>query len=154
MPSKLNGWQRLWVVGLILWGLICATATYLLLPKTTPQLVHEWAEKKVELMKQYHGGSKSMADFKTRVYGNSSDDEIVHPRSVSGQKFDANSAVPANEIEAIDSRYQAEIGSNPSRWSAIGKAVLIWLVPSALVYSFGIAIGWIRAGFIKEDRDA
>ena len=154
MPSSLNGWQRLWVVGLVLWGVICAGTTFLLLPKTNPQLVHEWAEKKLELMKHYHGAGESTAEFKERMYGKSTDEEITHPPPAPWLKFDKTRAVPADELEAIDSRYEAAIASNFSRGVVIGKALLIWLMPSSFIYILGIGIAWIRAGFSKNERDA
>jgi hypothetical protein len=147
--DKLNGWKRLWVLLVVLWLWPVLAVTISKLPsRETIKVLHDWASEKIDLVRQYHPTNESLAEFRLRVYGARTDEEIVHPKSEPG-KFDASSAVPAETDDAIDQKYRTlfERLSNESEGKAIGVGFLLWIIPPIIIYLIAIAAKWVYLGF-------
>ena len=155
MPTKrsLNGWQRLWVVAAVIWAIIvvadCATK---LQGPTAAEVTAEWARAKVELFRKHHGADESYEEFRAKFYGNALDEEIVSPRGQSGGRFDPNRAVPADEMDVIDGQYRPLLvgATQQSRGDVLLRALMIWMIPAALLYLTGIIVQWVLAGFRQQ----
>jgi len=148
--SKLNGWQRLWVLSAIVWAIPVIAFTVIALPtKTESEIYMQWANEKVDLFRKYHGQNETLIEYRRRLYGNATDKEIVHPAADRLRQFDPSTAVPESEIDAIDKKYESRL-AQLERQSPVRTAFggfLIWALPLIAIYLVGIGVHWVYVGF-------
>jgi hypothetical protein len=103
----------------------------------------------IDLIRKYHGNGEALAEFRKRLYGNASDEEIIHPVKKHDGKFDLSTAVPADEAQALDAQYQARLTNlgDGSKFKAVAFGFLAWALPVIAIYLLGIAVHWVYVGF-------
>ncbi len=148
--SKMNGWKRIWLLLAAIWMVPVAVFTFTELPNDTESgIKSRWASEIIDLQKKYHGQGESMAAYRQIIYGNASDEEIIHPSGRKSGKFDLSSAIPAEEAEQINQQYEIELvllaNKSPSKAVLIG--FIVWLIPLLTIYVFGLGIYWVYVGF-------
>lgn len=72
-----------------------------------------------------------------------------------GHQFQVAGDTPDNLASLVGKEYVHVLQSVASeqRFTSIGTAVLVWLVPSALVCALGLAAAWIIRGFRGGGRE-
>ena len=124
---KLNGWQRLWAILAIAWAIPVLIFTTTTLP-TESELKARWANERVNLIRKLHGQDESLAKYRFRLYGNASDEEIIHgkPAPISEQEEFEFRLRREKEIAARS----APASKNPESPSARSRFDLSTAVPS------------------------
>ena len=148
--NKLNGWQRLWLLCALLWAFTVVALTVIAFPIVTVSEVNaQWANAKIDLIRKYHGNGEALAEFRKRLHGNASDEEILHPVQKHDGRFDLSTAVPADEALALDVQYQARLTNlgDRSKFKAVAFGFLAWALPVLGIYFLDIAVRWIYVGF-------
>jgi hypothetical protein len=152
MQKHINGWQRLWVVLVVLYLVPVIASTLGKWPteykfndamileciesaarhseSTTPGLTYEKA--RAELMWDYYGSFDSKPDIWA----------IEGIRSAYGDK--------ANIVEIQDKYIDKIVNIRTEQAKVFGVAVLWWLIPSALLYLIGLVIAWVIQGFRSD----
>jgi broad specificity phosphatase PhoE len=153
--TKLNGWKRLWLLLAAIWLIPVGVFTFTELPRENESDIKaRWANDIVNLQKNHHGGGESLAAYRQRVYGNRSDDDIIHPPHTEGGHFDFSTAVPAEEIEQINQRYEAALQererASPSKTLLVG--FFAWAVPLLVLYVFALGVHWVYVGFKNSSK--
>ena len=153
--TTLNGWKRLWLLFATIWLIPVAVFTLTELPRENESDIKaHWATDIVNLRKNYHGGGESLDAYRQRVYGNRSDEDIIHPPHTEDGHFDLSTAVPAEEIEQINKRYEAALQererTSPSKTLLIG--FFAWAVPLLVLYVFGLGVHWVYLGFKNDSK--
>lgn len=156
----LNGWLRLLVVVAIVWAIPVAFVTFESWPtETTSGVVSRWANERIEAVRNRSGSGESHSEFRARVFGAKSDEDIAQPTG-----FDIATAVPVGqtdpqrealraEVEAIDEKYKslrANTESN-SRTKLLSRALLAWALPLLAAFALGFSFFWVRAGFRRSE---
>lgn len=144
--SRLNGWQRLWLVLSVIYLIVVIGFTFTLMPKASQYLssrvydtVRTIKDNVAELSL-----NTSLSTFEIReAYSDLSDEEfiqIIHKNYKDKVDFDA-----------IEKKYRNKMSRLPSvRAKFIGLGLLFWIGPIILIYILGISVGWIVKGFKKE----
>lgn len=152
----LNGWQRLFVVISLLWTVIVVGYSISLWPKMTKhELFAEWARERVEAMRTYSSEGLSHAEFRARVFGEKTDEEIAQPNGFDlatartvGENIGAE-MMRAAEVEVIDQKYGPLVLQAPtaSRSVFLLSAAALWVAPLLALALLGMAAAWVRDGF-------
>jgi hypothetical protein len=174
--KRLNGWQRLWAVAMVLWALPVLFVTYLDWP-----IARNISDKDV-LKRMNPADARQLADAATapRLFeaDRSRLDKIVHQMETNGESstniqtvvddFKQMHAKP--EVVIVDDDGTEHVfppGFDPKRGAAIvrgqvsglhmvlrlrraalaGQALASWAIVAAVVYALGWAVAWIRRGF-------
>ena len=138
--SRLNGWQRLWVLVCVTYFLAVASFSVLLLPKKSDYLstrVHDTIDLTIKNVPELQGSYV----YQIRdAYGDLPDDEVV--------KRIHNKFKGKIDYSDIEEKYKARLSKlSLEQAKAVGIGFLLWLVPVVFVYVFGWAIGWVIKGF-------
>lgn len=148
IQSTLSGWQRLGVIAAAVWAVPVALYILGIWPSTLESSIKDqWASARVELTWKYHGQGESLSQFRSRVYGDKSSEDILSPQQPT--VFDPTTAVPATEVEAVDSYYKPSITKirAQSRSDIVVTGFIIWLLPLVLLYFLGVLWRWVHKGF-------
>lgn len=143
----------------IVWAIPVVAFTVATWPSETESgIKSRWADEKVDVMRKHHGPGASLVDFRSQVFGNKSDEEIIHPKG-----FDITTAVPVGEKDPeaeaqaieereIDERNELRIAqlANQSRTKTIVFGFLAWALPLAALYLIGIGGHWVSEGFRRK----
>lgn len=155
--NRLNGWQRLWLVLMILYGLVVAVVTVAFFPKES-DILNSWAWDAMRVAiddikrtKKYDG---TMWDFRDAFFKNKTDEEIVHSLTDGARNINladsktADLADYKSNILTLENKYQKQIKDLPrEQLKATGMAFLVWMIPALAIYVLGYAVGWIYRGF-------
>jgi len=141
--SKLSGWQRLWLVLSVIYLIVVAAFTIILMPKASQyssSMVHDTIQTTIDNVPKL----SNMYVYQIReAYSDFSDEELIqkiHEKYKDEVDFDA-----------IEKKYRNKMSHLPSvRAKFIGLGLLFWVAPIVLVYILGISVGWIVKGFKKE----
>ena len=148
--NNLNGWQRLWLLCAVLWAIFVAVFTIQSIPtETESEIRTQWANAKIELIRKHHSSGESLAKLRQRLYGDASDEDIIHPTQNHSRIFDPYTAVPDDESLAVDEMFESQLSrrQNLSIPRIFGFAFLAWLIPVAGLYFLGKMMHWVYIGF-------
>jgi hypothetical protein len=152
--NRLSGWQRLWILLAIIWAVPVVAFTIAALPTDTESEIYaQWAIEKIELIRRFHGQNESQTEYRRKVYGNATDREVVRPRADPSKHFDPLTAMPGDELDAINQRYESRL-AQLERHSPIGTAIrgfLVWALPAIALYLLGIGVHWVYSGFRSRE---
>ncbi len=141
--SRLNGWQRLWLLVSVIYFLLVVSLTALLLPKKSDYLrtrVYDTINLIIKNIPELRG---SYAYQIRDAYPELSDDDVVKRIH---SKFKGQV-----DFSSIEDEYNARLAKLPSAQAeAFGIGFLFWIVPVALTYLLGWAIGWVIKGFRRN----
>lgn len=151
MVSRLNGWQRLWVVLSIPYMLIVIVLTVANFPHQGA-ISRERVYDTIRAVGLYNwmyldvGGIKEQPYtpsehwVRSEYYAGLSDEEIV--------KLLHNEMSQKVNFTNIESEYKQKLDALPRRQSmTLGLGFLLLLIPSSAVYSLGLVVAWIINGF-------
>jgi len=142
--SRLNGWQRLWVLVSVIYFLFAVSFIVLFLPKKSDYLstrVHETIDLTIKNVPEL----RSSYVYQVRdAYGDLSDDEVVKRIH---SKFKGQ--IDYSKIEEEYATRLAKLSSEQIK--AVGTGFLLWLVPVVFIYLLGWAIGWVIKGFKRVE---
>jgi hypothetical protein len=152
--TKLNGWQRLWVVGAALWLILVALTGFFLWP-TSVGVPH------AEVYRQMQPESvKKFADWEGWTEADGSEDvtdEITTGRmrvtsEIGPHNVTFRADVSTTDMKRVGDEYYASLRQilavNRATFSV--KLIAAWAVPLAALYALGCAIAWIRRGFSHD----
>jgi hypothetical protein len=134
--SKLNGWQRAWVVFGIIWTMFVGGLVMLGFPENP--------EHKRDRVRAIYG---LHAPMPAEQVGNWVDAGTVPVTSELTRKIEKTKEIES-EYEADRTQYPQEVKQHCE------QAVLWWTLPLILVYLLGLGIAWVRAGFRQKRPEA
>lgn len=145
MKSKLNGWQRLWIVITILYLIPVVIGTMSYLPKRE-EILSSRTYAAIDAVAEYRKVNES--DFRwdgaysvrTTFYANLDDDQVFARLSEKwGSKVN---------LAVIEAEHQKRLDALPvAKAKIVGLGLLCWLIPAILVYVLGLSVAWIIQGF-------
>lgn len=144
---QLNGWQRLWIVAVVLYLLIVCVATinklsdwhdcaHITANSATPARVIQhvtWAE--VVCAPEWKPATKAQREQVRQKFFN----DFILPLTPKEQLQEAK-----EDFYRVTS---ADVENSIIRPEAFGYAFLWWLIPSAMLYIIGLVCAWIARGF-------
>lgn len=135
--NKLNGWQRIWVMGVVLWGISFAVFQIIVLQEGGDLEPREKLELRRELA-QIESRLTEPTDSSSPPSGLILDqpDRVIQPGETDQQR--------AREIQ---SRLDADQSLLRRQVAVIGLRFSIWLAALLALYALGWAIAWLRRGF-------
>lgn len=148
MFNQLNGWQRLWIVLILLYLVIVILFTTDNFPRAieyeTSRLYDSMEAVGHHLETNTPGYTFEGAyTARQKYYGKLSDEDVI-TRLHTKFKDKVN-------FTKIESEYKAKISDLTIEQSkTIGVAFLIWLIPSIALYLLGLAVAWVIGGFRRE----
>lgn len=158
---RLGGWLRLWVVLVVIYGVVVAGFTAMVMP-TERELTASRAAQALQLLANVikKSSDKKISAWDLRHYPlfkDKSDGEIAQSIVTIGKEIDLEDpknkelAPLKEDILALEKSHQEKVAALPGRQlSAIGTALVIWIVPALALLALGYAIGWVRRGFKAE----
>lgn len=137
--NKLNGWQRLWLLCAAIWVIPVVMFTYTAIPKPTPSeilqdrsYINADAATKAATFLKYIGNDPNYTSANEAT------------KAAIRERFGiVESQSRTTEAGAIDIQ-------SKSRLKIIALGFLAWVLPSVVIYLFGIAIRWVYVGFSKK----
>jgi hypothetical protein len=155
--NRLNGWQRLWLVLTILYGLAVTAMTTVILPKES-DIRSSWAwdamRVAVDDIKRVRKYDGTTWDFRDAFFKDKTDEEVVRSLTDGARSIDladsktADLADYKSNILTLENKYQKQIKDLPrEQLKATGMAFLAWMIPALAIYVLGYTAGWIYSGF-------
>jgi hypothetical protein len=146
MKTRLNGWQRLWVVSSVMWFLGISILNYNMNYKADSEIYHAWSNEVIEYLiaqvPELKGYSVSSLRF---TYSDMSDKELI---TALHKKFMSKHPAYQYGLTEIDSKYESKVASTGGpRYSGWFVYILLAIGVPACLYVFGWAIAWIKNGF-------
>lgn len=156
---KLNGWQRLWVlagllygIGIIIYSLQNASYTHY----TQEGIEERWAKEASQIMnvKTAHKRDGFMFrddEVREKMFVNMTDHEVIDFLKMIAESPSKWDKSYSNDIPKLNKKFEAEIKALPllyTRHTIV--TILLWIVPSFIVYLFGWLVAWVIRGFKKE----
>jgi hypothetical protein len=139
MKLKLNGWQRLWVVLGIIYFAVVVAFTFSVWPSES-KIENSWVYSLIEKTKDPNDYTYQIRD----AYKDISDKELI--RRINA-KYSLNQDYK-EIVSSINLKYQGELQSlRKEQIKTTAMALIIWLLPVAIVYLLGLSIAWIYKGF-------
>lgn len=139
MRTKLNGWQRLWIIVSVIYLLLVVLFTWISWP-TAKEIESSWLYSLIE-------ATKDPGDYSYQIreaYQDVPDRELI--RRIN-EKY-AEQKDYKEELQKINQRYQKQLASlGRNRLTSLGIAFMAWIIPIGMVYLLGLAVGWIHKGF-------
>lgn len=156
MSTRLSGWWRLWIVGVVFYGLLVTLVMRDLL-FVKPEDIR-YADEHIR-----HLSTRSLEILSGNVF-DQFDSDLKRPKDPQGDQKSAlgnvvempngakltflKKATTEQQSEvAIDYMNVLEIFARNQRLDAAKEAALLWLIPSLFSLVAGWAIGWIYRGF-------
>ncbi len=147
--AKLNGWQRLWLLAAVSWFGVSAGIT-------------AWDFPTREKLEQRTFSSLYSVYAPLR---NSADEQQAHCRNLISQSqytalttcFELANAASRNYTQMLNGsmqKYEERLWAEllEAQLIALGNGLALWLVPSIMLYVFGMAVGWGLKGFKQKPR--
>jgi hypothetical protein len=130
--NNLGGWQRAWVVTVVIWGVLVMVGSSLDSPETPEQLRKEQ--------------SALLTNYKEYPIGDPRKNEEV---VVNGQHLKRSGEFHLSDSDMTRLNDLTDrIKSYPhDLTSHIVNSAAVWAFPLIVVYLFGLSIAWVRAGF-------
>lgn len=150
---RLNGWQRLWVVSMIMVGVVVISVGVSGLP-TESRLLSGWSYGGLRLI-QVHVQDRAMERHVSMDEirpANNTDRQIVdmlrrYPQE-HAQDADKNQQELLDGISKLNGKFERDLEELLSRQvSYLGELLAGWLGTGAAVYVLGWGVAWIRRGF-------
>lgn len=149
MKKKLNGWQRLWILIISLYLTFVLYFASISFPNKS-DLYREWAYSILDLEKKHDKSINSLSNWEIR--------EAYTKKGITDEKFierlkEKSIEKPPDyqsEFAEIEKKHSAKIiklKGKQIRYTV--NALLIWFLPSSLIYILGISIAWVYKGFKK-----
>jgi hypothetical protein len=138
--SRLNGWQRLWILLSTIYFIGVVSIAVLLFPKKADYLstrVYDTINLTIKHVPDLQG---SYAYQVRDAYKDLSDEEVINKIHA---KF--KDKVDYSEIESDYGRKIEGLSSEKAK--ALGIWFLVWLIPSLATYALGRSVGWVISGF-------
>ena len=138
-----GGWHRLLAIIAALWAIPVLIYTCGAIGlDTEADITRRWVVAKLYLVEEFYGrGSRgeSAADKRERLYGNASDEEIIHSTDPPLGERDRALRVPIERIRLIEREYEGQLWmlEHWPRVAAVG--LLCWLAPLAALFLLGNA---------------
>lgn len=157
---NLNGWQRLWIVTILLYGIGVALYTV----KTTPKVYsiegikQHWVLTATVTMAQIaaigSGEARDIDGFVDRLYEEKSPDEIITWIEQIAESPTKDEKIFQKQLSRINTNFKSELATLPKRQRTHFSVafVTLWLIPSIALYLLGWVLGWIIRGFKKESE--
>jgi hypothetical protein len=148
MNKHLNGWQRLWVVLVVLYLVPVVLINIDALPTASDYArtrLHDSIDLAGKHMESTTPGYTFEGSYTVRekYYADLTDEQIIERLHT---KF--KDKVDFTKIESEYHRKISGLGTEQAK--TVGYAILWWLLPSALLYLFGVAVAWVIRGFRGE----
>ncbi len=153
--DRLNGWQRLWLVMVVLYAILVTVITVAFLPRESAftERPTQWTfrtyldEHKTGIMSLPTpiGDLSDLSDDDLKVLA---DAEHKHP------EITASELLRQYRKHRIDLKqeYQKKLAELPyQQLKTVGYGFLAWVSPMAIIYGLGLAVGWIYRGFKKDN---
>lgn len=154
---RLNGWQRLWIVGGALYLLVVAGVVTAVLP-TRNQVYNSWANATLQVAGEDLRSTQKYQwqdwELREHLFPKLTAEELVERITDGARKLDLND--PTNkdrarykeEILRLESTYQSRLDSlSTEQAKVVGWGALGWAGPLAILYGFGLAVAWVVRGF-------
>ncbi len=143
--TRLNPWERVWVVFSALVLVIFTILTVSLLPDKS-YIIFNWLYETIDVVKEPGEGP-----FRIRhAYKNYGDREAIDKIHDEYIKKDPTTKI---SFDRIDNGYRNELASVPyQQLKLVLTALTIYLCLISLIYALGWSIGLIYRGFKTEDR--
>lgn len=149
MIKYFNGWQRLWLVVVAMYLVPVVFLTIDALPtasaySTTRVLdTIEFAGRQMESSKPGYTFEGSHA-VREKYYSDLTDEQIIERVHAKFKDRIDFSKIESEYKRRLDNLYAEQI-------KVVGSSLLWWIIPSALLYLFGVAVAWVIRGF-RRDR--
>ena len=145
--QKLNGWQRLWLIAVAVWFAVCITIATLNFP-TRDKLQTAAIVAMNEMYQSLGEAAESQREHCRRFISAEDYRDGVPCMKMAGE---AKQHYRKTVDEAVSRQY-ARIDHDlmATQAAAIAWGLALWMVPSVLLYGFGLALTWARAGFTKR----
>lgn len=156
----LNGWQRLWVVGVVGWALVVAVVATL--AWSPPQLGEEGGlpppaprrsmiEQSNDPITENRSPSTARVNVPSELIGGPRDRVVTVEVSATSDAEEMRDEAlrKARERLATDQRHELEHETLIQRrlQQHVLAAVIWWLVPVVVLSCTGVAVAWVRRGF-------
>lgn len=170
--TRLNGWQRLWVLLSMIYGLAVFIFSLLLFPDSNTydqRRVYAYIESASKYNNVYNTLIKagfSPKEIEEHIAkGNKleeskiSDESLESPQDIRNKYYsDLSDAQLINKIREkyykkidfnkIESEYQKDLNAlKNEKFQFIGLAMLAWVIPIGAIYLLGMSIKWVIQGF-------
>lgn len=157
----LNGWQRLWVLAALLYGLLVLGVAALDFPKRE-SIEYFWASRVISTVEEAIAGNLKIASYQVRLrespeFRGKSDMQIAEDfskRAYELKKEGNTSAYELNGAQLVkehNERRARELEELPARQAKfIGWALAAWVVPLVALYLFGMLVAWVIRGFFPK----
>lgn len=149
--SKLNGWQRIWVVLSIIYFLVVITVSGFIINDVRPSSVKIKKDYsyKFKLSLMANSDFRGLLDDAKQIVIERllNNDEILNKF---GHKKHLN-----NKFLDIKEQYKNELSElNKKQLHFFIKSIviflLVWLIPICLIYVFGLSVRWVINGFTSQ----
>ncbi len=151
---KLNGWLRLWIVIVVLYGIVVSFIAFEERPKLSSleqRWINEASDVIAEKISEKEG--KEIASYRLReaLFKDKSEKEIINWLKDVVRSPSENQKTFYSSISEVNNKFKKELELLPEEQrSHYVQSVLWWFIPSIFLYIFGWSIGWIIRGFKKD----
>lgn len=148
MFKHFNGWQRLWVLLIALYLVPVVVFTTDAMPKASNYAqtrLHESIDVTGHYLETIKLGYTFEGSYTVRqkYYSDLTDDEVIERLHTKYKDI--------IDFTRIESKYYRMIDElSIKQVKVVGYALLWWLIPSVVLYLFGIAVIWVIRGFRSE----
>lgn len=153
---KLDGWLRLWIVIIFLYGIVVSFIAFEDRPKLS-SLEQRWTNEALDVIaeKISEKEGKEIASYRLReaLLKDKSDKEIINWLQGVAKSPSSNQKTFSSLVSEINNKFKKELELLPEEQrNHYFQSVLWWLIPSIFLYIFGWSIGWIIRGFKKDEH--
>jgi hypothetical protein len=147
---RFNGWQRLWVVVLVLWAITVLLFGFLLWP-TAMDVSHGdvFAQMQPDHVQKFASaqGVRGEGEDITDLFNKAGQSRTTV--EVGGHTLTFRADVSSEDMNRVGGEYYAALRRVLSirRSTFVGEAITAWIIPPAALYALGWAVAWIRRGF-------
>lgn len=136
-----GGWHRLSAIIAVLWAVPVLVYTCGLIGfDTEAEITRRWVVAKLYLVDEFYGQGphgESAAEQRQRLYGDASDQEIIHSTDPPLGKRGSALRVPIERIRIIEREYENQLWVL-EHWPRVAAAgALCWFVPLAALFLLG-----------------
>lgn len=160
---RLGGWQRLWVVLVLIYAVIVMVVAFTTAP-LQKQIFSNWTEAILKTLaedvKKSTGKDYSVIQLRaSKDFQNKTDEQVAQEMTKRAKEIDLSKPDKQDlgeyqkQIATLATVYGQQIEDLPIEQAKhAGWSFLVWLIPSLCMLFIGYAVSWVMSGFKAKDK--
>lgn len=153
---KLGGWQRLWIVTVVITGIATSYSAFETRPKLS-SIEREWIRDASDVIAETISAeeNREITGYSVRdnLLKGKNNTEIIAWLNKVQSKPSERQRLFTNAVQEINEQFKRQVEELPSKQKEHFSTIAIWwFAVSILVYVLGWSIGWIARGFRSKEH--